>query len=127
MISWYNKINPLWWWGDYDDGWCGRKDPGMQWWRDKHCPNGCTTLCAVKWMIRNPLHNFTFYVIGFADRDITTAGEYNIFAPLGWYFTHRILRDSFIKLPWVSYNGNKWQAYLGWRERGDFGLAFRRR
>ncbi|NBV23489.1 MAG: hypothetical protein EBS05_16415 [Proteobacteria bacterium] len=76
----------------------------------------------VLWQLRNPLHNFTFYVIGVADQPFTRTGKFPeaVFAPDGgwnWAMT----RYRWVRLPFVSYNGIWGRFYLGWRERGNFG------
>ena len=125
-IPLYKKLNPLWWFGNEDDGWCGEKDKGMRWWLTKNCSGKCTISCAVKWFIRNPMHNFVFYVIGFADHEI----ENKTFWPSPPHkilFTMRRVKGTIIKLPFFAFRCKKWEGYIGWRERGNFGIALRKR
>ena len=104
------KWNPLWMLGNADDpepptGY--RPDDAHRRWR---------------WQMRNPFHNFTHYVIGLTDKDITRTGRHPgaVFAPDGgwnWAFSrHRAL-----PLPFVSFDGARCRFYLGWRESGNFG------
>ena len=51
------KLNPAWWMENSDD-------PLPWWWR----PEAPLDERKRTWMLRNPLHNFTSYVIGVADR-----------------------------------------------------------
>jgi len=127
-IPLYKKLNPLWWFGNEDDGWCSEKDKGMAWWRVRECPNGCTLLCKLKWFIRNPMHNFFFYVIGFADEKVITEKGYTFWNPEGGFnFAIRVPKSKpYIKLPFVSYRGTTWEWYIGWRERGNFGFTMRK-
>ena len=81
------------------------------------------------WQTRNPMHNFTHYVIGVTDKDTTRTGKYpsEVFAPGGgwnWAYT----RHGWLRLPFVSYAGKRSRFYLGWRESGNFGgkLNFKR-
>ncbi len=65
------------------------------------------------YVIRNPLHNFTHYLIGMKGRKhLVMWGE--VFHPKGGWI---------IILPYVSYYGKRWAFYLGWRpEEGVFGV-----
>jgi|688.fasta_scaffold770625_2 hypothetical protein len=78
-----------------------------------------------KWYLRNPLHNFTFYVIGIADRGFTRVGKSpaeNFCEPEGWNWA--ISQYKFLRLPFISYKSNAVMLYAGWRESGNFGLKF---
>jgi hypothetical protein len=104
------KWNPLWGFGNADD------PAPPAWFR----PGSAHRLML--WRMRNPLHNFTFYVIGVADKATRRTGRFpaHVFAPGGgwnWAFTrHRCL-----PLPFVSFDGKFFRSYLGWRESGNFG------
>ena len=104
------KWNPVWWFGNVDDpvppDWYR---PGSRW-------------RTVFWQLRNPLHNFTFYVLGVADREFTRTGKFPeaVFAPdCGWNWA--VTRCGWVRLPFLSFNGERGRFYLGWRERGNFG------
>ena len=81
------------------------------------------------WYARNPLHNFTFYVIGLSDKPFERlvlypkgAPVYLVFRPEGgWYVA--VVRYKWLRLPFVSYQGAGFikKFYLGWRERGNLG------
>jgi hypothetical protein len=112
------KWNPLWSFGNVDDpeppAWYRPGSPGRR----------------AAWQMRNPLHNFTHYVIGVTDKPTTRTGRYpsEVFAPDGgwnWAWT----RHRFVPLPFVSYSGKRSRFYLGWRESGNLGgkLNFKRR
>ena len=104
------KWNPLWWVGNADD------PAPPEWYR----PGARGRVMT--WQLRNPLHNFTFYVIGVADREFTRAGRVPdaVFAPAGgWNWA--VTRCGWLRLPFVSFNGERWRFYFGWRERGNFG------
>lgn len=80
----------------------------------------------VMWWLRNPLHNAFFYVIGVAHRDTTRTGRYpaDVFNPNGgWNWA--VTRYRWLRLPFVSYIGAV-KFYIGWRERGNFGLKLTR-
>jgi hypothetical protein len=111
------KWNPLWSLGNADDptppDWYRPRSANRRW----------------LWQMRNPLHNFTHYVIGVSDKAVKRTGKYpaHVFAPGGgwnWAFT----RARALPLPFVSFDGKWGRAYLGWRESGNFGgkLNFRR-
>lgn len=111
------KFNPVWSLGNADDpeppAWYRPESPNRRW----------------LWQMRNPLHNFTFYVVGVSDKPTTRTGRYpsDVFAPGGgwnWAF----VRHKFIPLPFVSFDGRFCRFYLGWRESGNLGskLNFKR-
>ncbi len=104
------KWNPIWWFGNVDDPeppeWYRPGAPGRRW----------------LWQLRNPLHNFTFYVLGVADKPFTRTGKFPaaVFAPDGgWNWA--VARFGWLRLPFVSFNGEWGRFYFGWRERGNFG------
>ncbi|MFA6543540.1 MAG: hypothetical protein WCS99_03890 [Limisphaerales bacterium] len=106
----FQKWNPIWWFGNVDD-----PEP-PDWYRPG---SPCR---RPLWQLRNPLHNFTFYVIGIADRPFTRTGRFPdaVFAPDGgWNWA--VAGCKWVRLPFISYNGEWWRFYLGWRERGNFG------
>ncbi len=105
------KWNPIWWFGNVDDpvppDWYRPGSPSRGW----------------LWQLRNPLHNFTFYVIGFADKPFTRTGRFPkaVFAPDGgWNWA--VSRHGWVRLPFISFNGEWGRFYFGWRERGNFGF-----
>lgn len=112
-IHFYNKLNPVWWLKNRDDP----RPP------DWYKPNDkCRKL---KWSFRNPLHNFDFYIIGVADKNFSRSGRFpdkNSDPRGGWDF--EASRYKFIWLPFISYHRPKFDFYLGWRERGNFGVKF---
>ncbi len=76
-----------------------------------------------KWYWRNPLHNFTFYVIGVADKPFERFGicPSHTFNPAGgWNWC--VTRYGSVELPFISYEQGKFQTYFGWRDRGNFGI-----
>ena len=84
-------------------------------------------LIAVCWWFRNPAHNFTFYVIGLAaipTTEYTRTGRfpYTNFNPYeGWNWT--VIRYKSWWLPFISYQDDHLgQFYIGWRDRGAFGI-----
>ena len=81
----------------------------------------------MKWCGRNPLHNFTFYVVGIADKDFKRAGKHpeSVFNPHdGWNAT--VCKYRCLRLPFVSYKRGKFKFYCGWRERGNLGFKLAR-
>jgi len=108
------KWNPIWWFGNADE------PTPPDWYR----PNEKLRTC--EWHFRNPLHNFTFYVIGIADKDFDCVGKYpkEVFNPNdGWNRT--VCRYKCLRLPFVSYKKGRFQFYCGWRDRGNFGFKLR--
>ena len=113
LIRTREKFNPLWWFGNADE-----PDPP-----ESYRPHD--KYRRLKWHLRNPFHNFTFYVIGLADKSFVRSGRYPEvnFAPRGgWNFV--ISRRTWLPLPFISYcHGVKgFHFYCGWRSGGVFGL-----
>ena len=110
------KWNPLWSLKNADDP----IPPG--WYRPQHPDR------AMAWQLRNPLHNFTHYVVGVTDMDTVRTGRYptHVFAPDGgwnWAFT----RYGCCILPFLSFAGERWFIYAGWRETGNLGGKINRK
>jgi hypothetical protein len=109
-IHFYDKLNPVWWFGNLDD-----PEPPPSYRPDD--PHRKTM-----WAFRNPFHNLTFYVIGVADKPSYRSGYYpqRVSHPHGgWHFA--VTRRHVLLLPFVSYNRDWCTFYLGWRTRGTFG------
>ncbi len=104
------KWNPAFWLGNLDD-----PDP-PDWYRpDDPRRDG-------KWYCRNSLHNFTFYVIGIADKEFVRTGRHlgNFNPNDGWNWA--VCRYKCVRLPMISYKRGRFLFYFGWRERGNFGI-----
>jgi hypothetical protein len=110
-IHFYNKFNPVWWFGNIDD------PVPPAWYRpdSKHRD--------FLWHLRNPLHNFDHYVIGVSDKTFVRYSKYpesNSKQGGGWDFA--VARRKLVVLPFLSYQHGRFNFYFGWRERGDFGI-----
>jgi len=110
-----DKFNPVWWFKNSD-----QPEPP-----ESYKPNDKRR--ALKWALRNPLHNFTFYVIGVADRAVVRSGLYpedNFDPNGGWNVAST--RYKWLRLPFVSWcRGPKgFHFYCGWRSSGNFGFKF---
>jgi hypothetical protein len=113
-VRWYNRINVLWWFGNRDE-------PTPPDWYHPNCK-----LRTLLWYVRNPMKNFTWYVVGIADKTTIRSGKYprRITKPEGgWNFA--VSSCKWIRLPFISYCHKSFVTYIGWRERGNFGMAFR--
>lgn len=109
------KWSPIWWFGNADD------PVPPKWYRPEQKMRG--TL----WQLRNPLHNFTFYVIGNHDKEFVRRGRdpKAVFHPEGgWNWA--VIESGWLRLPFVSYEGKHVRWYALWRERGNFGLKLQR-
>jgi hypothetical protein len=107
------KWNPVWWFGNADD-----PEP-PEWYKPDDPSRGR------KWLMRNPLHNFTFYVIGVADKPFDRVGRHpeDVFnSEGGWNFATARYRHW--RFPFISYTHGRFATYWGWRERGNFGVKF---
>lgn len=82
-----------------------------------------TALIAIRWWFRNPFHNLTFHVIGIP-KPFISIGDYpwDVFNPKGgWNRVTRISAINQKRYKFISYIG--WcKFYVGWRERGNFGI-----
>ena len=108
-----DKWNPVWWFKNSDEP----KPPESYRPHDKHR--------NFKWQLRNPFHNFTFFVIGVADKKTVRSGRYpkEAFKPQGgWNLA--VTKDKFLRLPFIAYSRGKkgFHFYCGWRPRGNFGF-----
>lgn len=139
QIRWYDIPHWTTWmlFGNDDDGIFGEEPTA------RYCPSQKIGFSkATAWNLRNPLHNFCFYVIGSADRSNSeftllkiTPDEYCLFK---YYPEAKKVfaseKTSFYMAlhggkPFVSlrivYNATrKGDFYFGWRERGNFGIKF---
>lgn len=100
------KLNPAWWFGNIDDpvppdGY----RPG-----DPHRVR--------RWYCRNSLHNFTFYVFGIADKNFERVGYLE--EGDGWRWA--VCKYKWLRLPFLAYNRRGFHFYIGWRDRGNFGV-----
>ena len=110
-IHFYNKLNPVWWFGNIDE------PVAPAWYRpdSKHRD--------FLWHLRNPLHNLDHYVIGISDKTFvrySKSSENNSAKDGGWDFA--LARRKLVVLPFLSYQHGRFNFYFGWRERGDFGI-----
>ena len=106
-----HKLDPVWWLKNSDDP----QPPA--WYRphDKHR--------KAKWALRNPLHNFEFYVIGVADKTTVRKGWYppQNTKPCGGP-DFQITEYGHLRFPYFSYQ-NSWMRFnWGYRERGNYCL-----
>lgn len=103
--------------GNDEDGIYGPDDflPGKpQWYR------------AVRWWIRNPFHNLMFHVLSVPKPFISYGtAPYDVFNPAGGWNRVTRLSASGRKYPFISYIGHV-KFYIGWRERGNFGIKLTR-
>lgn len=110
---WNQKISPLWWFENSAD------PVPPDWYRPGKKARTFT------WYLRNPFHNFDYYVIGAADHKTVRSGKYpehNMNPQGGWNLAVTAYKGW--RLPFASYEGRHIRFYLGWRECGDFGMKF---
>jgi hypothetical protein len=108
-----DKFNPVWWFGNRD-----QSNPP-----EDYRPGDKSRL--LKWRTRNPFHNFTFYVIGVADKKFKRSGcypEQTFLADGGWNFA--VSRYKVCPRPFISWchGTNGFHFYCGWRTAGNFGF-----
>ncbi|MEO7297049.1 MAG: hypothetical protein ABI042_00580 [Verrucomicrobiota bacterium] len=105
------KFNPLFWIGNVDD------PVPPEWYRPENRARN------MLWGFRNPMHNFFFYVVGIADKEFEVVGRFpgKVSGPEGgWNWT--VCKYKCLRLPFVSYKRGNFNFYLGWRNRGNFGV-----
>ena len=110
-IHFYNKLNPIWWLGNAEEP----RPPA--WYR----PDGSGR--TFMWYLRNPFVNFSYYVIGGADKKTVRYGVYPTLVGNpngGWNFA--VTRRRIVYLPFIDYKRHRFEFYCGWRERGNFGM-----
>lgn len=112
------KWNPLWSFGNIDD------PAPPEWYRPGKSDR------SMMWQMRNPMHNFTHYVVGVSDRETKRTGRFpaHVFAPGGgWNWA--VTRARICPLPFISFEGSFGRFYIGWRENGNLGgkINFKRR
>lgn len=81
-----------------------------------------TWLIRLRWWMRNPLHNFVFYILGNCHKDVTVYGfpSVDVFNPRdGFCFT--IGKTDRMIYPFLSYRG-LFKFYIGWRLGTSFGI-----
>lgn len=108
-----DKFNPVWWFANRD-----QPNPP----EDYH-PGDKSRL--LKWRMRNPFHNFSYYVIGIADKKFKRSGchpEQTFLRDGGWNFA--VSRYKVCPRPFLSWchGTNGFHFYCGWRTAGNFGL-----
>lgn len=111
-----DRMNPVWWFENVDE-----PNPPLDYRPHDHHRHHM-------WAFRNSFHNFTSYVIGISDKKFTRSGKYpnDVMNPHGgWNFA--VTKYKFLRLPFVSYHRGGFNFYLGWRERGNFGLKLNHR
>lgn len=110
-IHFYERINPVWWLQNRDE-------PHPPDW---FAPNSKHR--EFKWWVRNPIHNFSFYVVGITDRTFVRSGRFpeKVLVPGHWNIA--VSRYKFIYLPYVSFSSKHgFNFYFGWRHHGNFGI-----
>ena len=110
-IHFYNKLNPVWWFGNIDE------PHAPDWYR----PGGSCR--DFMWYMRNPFENFSNYVIGVADKKTVRYGVHptvNGNPAGGWNFA--VTRRRIVYLPFIDYKRHRFEFYFGWRTRGNFGI-----
>ncbi len=112
---WYKKINPLWWFGNANDPVDALNPDGTPTHPDFY-PDKPLWIRKLLWALRNPLHNFCWFVIGLEDHP-ELVNFTNQWPSPGQKWN--------IHLPYICYQGTHWQFYAGWRDGLSLGFAFR--
>jgi hypothetical protein len=110
-INLCTKLNPLWWCKNLDH------PTPPDWYRPGQ------KMRNLRWNMRNPCNNFTFYTIGIADKTFERRGKYPevVFNPNGGW-SYSVCRYKRLCLPFLSYQHGKFKFYAGWRNRGNIGF-----
>jgi hypothetical protein len=113
-FSIWQKVNPIWWFGNADE------PVAPDWYR----PGG--QFRNLMWHLRNPFHNFDFYVIGLSDKRFIRVGRFpeeTFNRDSGWNWGACLFHG--VRLPYLSYIHGRVRAYCGWRPGGAFGLELK--
>jgi hypothetical protein len=115
-VTWKQKCNPFWWFGNQDDNVTLEKN---NW----YLPDKPTWYRRIRWGIRNPLENFDRYVLGFWDKqDWWSRGRWER-NPDGWNGKDTMWplpgEKWSVCLPFISYVGDKWEFYWGWKPNSE--------
>jgi hypothetical protein len=106
-----HKLNPVWWFGNADE------PVAPDWYRPGR---GCRNFM---WHMRNPFHNFDFYVVGIVEKPFTRVGRFadRISNPNdGWNWA--VCRYKRLRLPFIDFKRGGFEFYFGWRTGGAFGI-----
>ena len=109
-----DKFNPLWWSRNVDE------PVAPEWYRPGKANRN------LRYHLRNPCHNFFYYVIGISDKNFKRAGKYpndNFSPEEGWNLAASNYKC--LWLPFISYEHHGFQFYVGWRNGGNFGIKLR--
>lgn len=81
---------------------------------------------ALRWTARNPLHNFCYYVIGSAHRHNRKIALIDLRSKINEskFFIGFHGGKPFISFCFDYSSSRKGEFYIGWRERGNFGIKF---
>jgi hypothetical protein len=81
-----------------------------------------------KWFLRNPFCNLFMVVIGIAHKPRTCAWTVSpwTYADRGWNLGYVQADNSWIKMPFISYRGRRFECSIGWKTSGGFTAAARR-
>lgn len=135
QIAWYDVGRWTTWalFGNDDDGIFGER-------MIRPFSDDRNFMTALQWTLRNPLHNFCFYVIGSADctnsawkvleitPEHTTTFGYQPVADTVFAGKHSSLLlafhggKPFLSICWEWSQHHQTKFYLGWRCRGNFGI-----
>jgi len=105
------KLNLIWWFRNADEPVAPDWYRPGQWGRN------------FRYHLRNPCHNFHFYIIGIADKSFMRAGRFpaEVGNPNGgWNWA--VCQYKRLRLPFIDFKRGRFEFYSGWRESGAFGL-----
>lgn len=117
----FKELNPIYWWKNDEDG-----NYGPDGWNEQY--GGKTLKAALMWAFRNPIHNYTFHVIGIANKErkfISESGGLWPDPPNLFNKGKHILENNKKEYKLTSYRDNEIECYIGFRPNGAFGIAWR--
>lgn len=123
VTGWKKGGTLLWSFDNYDD----KMPPtDMHLWEGK--PDWLRWLL---WRLRNPLHNFTWYVVGVVDRVKKVESPFEPYIQWhpndGEWLKLTVVTYKDTRLPFRAWRNKEWEFYVGWRPKGCFSLPTLRR
>jgi hypothetical protein len=94
--------------------------PPEQWYYDRHSGKPDWVVKGM-WLLRNPLHNLTWHVIGVHGKVWSRVGidpSHSYARAGGWQWC--VIKYKYWRLPYISYINRRFRFRIGWGDAGNF-------